>query len=327
MSSDPDEFKQIELQSILPNQVLGFDIFIFMPINGKYISYISGKDPVDENRLKRLKFKKVNFIYIRQEDLAKYSKYISSAVRDKLSQKGGQNKREAIISSAEMIINSVDMLSGDDDLVDWSNNCVEVTKAVVDEIVKTKELSNAYDKIMDFFSSNPSIINHSLAVSSLGVVISMALGNFSPRTLTEVAYGGLVHDVGLGDVSEKIIEKYLRSEQMNSEESKIFKEHPDNGVRVLSKIIKSKNITDNVLKIVYEHHEMWDGSGYPQGIAGPTLAYLPKIITIADRIALAMQKPESSNKNFKYILLKLQQEQDKKRTLDKRMLTSLLQNL
>ena len=41
MSSDPDEFKQIELQSILPNQVLGFDIFIFMPINGKYISYIS----------------------------------------------------------------------------------------------------------------------------------------------------------------------------------------------------------------------------------------------------------------------------------------------
>ena len=242
MSSEEIEYKQVELKSILSNQVLGFDIFIFMPTNNKYICYISGRDPVDENKLKRLKFKKINSLFIKSEDLPLYNKYISSAVRGRLNNLSKDKKKEAIISSAELIINSVNMLSSDEDMVEWSNNCVEVTKAVVDEIVQTKELSAAYDKISQFFSDSPNIVNHSLAVSSLGVVIAMALGNFAPRTLTEIAYGGLVHDVGLGEVDPGIISKYLNSEKMSSIEKGLLKGHPDQGVKMLSNIIKSKNI-------------------------------------------------------------------------------------
>ncbi|MBF0206567.1 MAG: HD domain-containing protein [Oligoflexia bacterium] len=331
MNSSENEYKQIQLLDILPNQVLAFDVYIFLPANNKYVKYINENDTMDEDQIQRLKFKKINELFIHKFDIDKYNRYVSSNIRALLDTDNQQKRQEAIKSAAELIINSVDILSSDGDIIEWNNNCIELTKTVIDDIVKTEDIGIAYDKISEYLSGSPSLASHSLIVSSLGVIFAMSLGNTAPRTLTEISFGGLVHDIGLGDIPTQVAEKYLTKDEMTLVEVALLKEHPRKGINILQKIIRSKNITDNVLKIVFEHHENVCGKGYPQGLAYDDLSYLPKIISIADKVSFEMLDIDKEDISLKYIILKIIREQESKgygkELLDKRMLKALLESL
>lgn len=322
-----NQYKQIQLLDILPNQILGFDVYLYLPANDKYVKYIQANDTMNDDQLQRLKFKKIKELFILKEDIEKYNQHISSNIRTLLATKDETQKQQAIKSAAELIISSVDLLSSDSDIVEWNNNCVELTKTVIDDIVETDDISVAYSKISEFLSDTPTLANHSLIVSSLGVIFAMSLGNASPRTLTEIAFGGLVHDVGLGDLPQKVTEKYFSREKMTLAEVALLKEHPRKGIIILNKNLRSKNITDNVLKIVFEHHENVCGKGYPQGLSYDDLSYLPKIASIADKVALEMLHLKKEEISLKYILLKIMREQEVKEFFDKRMLKVLLENI
>ncbi|MBF0314981.1 MAG: HD domain-containing protein [Oligoflexia bacterium] len=327
MNSFDSKYKQIQLLDILPNQILAFDIYLYLPANDKYVHYIRAHDVLTNDQLQRLKFNKIKELFILKSDLEKYNDYVSSNIRSLLSTEDGKLKKQAVKSAAELIINSVEMLSSDGNIIEWNNNCIELTKTVIDDIVQTDDISVAYDKISDYLSATPTLANHSLIVSSLGVIVAMSLGNSAPRTLTEIAYGGLVHDIGLGSLPAKIAEKYLNREEMSVVEIALLKEHPRKGVNVLQKIIKSRNITDNVLKIVLEHHENVSGHGYPQGLAFDELSYLPKIISIADKVALEMLSIGTGEISLRYIILKIMREQGPKEIFDQKMLRVLLESL
>ncbi|MBF0360286.1 MAG: HD domain-containing protein [Oligoflexia bacterium] len=321
------EYKQIQILDLLPNQVLNFDIFIYLPTNNKYVKYINANDAMDFDQLQRLKFKKINELFIKKDDLEKYNRYVSSNVRALLNTGNEESKHKAVKVAAELIINSIDTLSSDSDILEWNNNCVELIKTVIDDIVQTDDISTAFNKISDLLSKEPTLANHSLIVSSLGVIFAMSLGNSAPRTLTEIAYGGLVHDIGLSELPAKVSEKYFNCEEMTLAEKALLKEHPKKGVILLQKNIKSKNITDNVLKIVFEHHENVCGKGYPLGLSYDDLSYLPKIISIADKVSFKMSSIKKEDISLKYIILKLKEEQGEKEILDKKMIKILLESI
>ncbi|MBF0298658.1 MAG: HD domain-containing protein [Oligoflexia bacterium] len=324
-----NDYKQIQLLDILPNQILGLDIYLYLPTNNKYVKYINASDTMDFDQLQRLKFKKINELFIKRVDIEKYNRYISSNIRALLNTNANNEeaKQKSVKVAAELIISSIDMLSSDSDIIEWNNNCVELTKTVIDDIVQTDDISTAFDSISDYLSDRPTLANHSLVVSSLGVIIAMSLGNSDPRTLSEIAYGGLVHDIGLGELPSKVSEKYFNNEEMTLAEMALLKEHPRKGVILLQRNIKSKNITDNVLKIVFEHHENICGKGYPNGLSYNELSYLPKIISIADKLSFKMMQSRKEDISLKYIVLNLMRDQAGKELLDNKMIKVVLENL
>ncbi len=321
------EFVAIKLNELFPNQILGFDVFIYMHLNKKYVKYVGAKDVMDPDQLSKLEFMKVKELFIKKEDLGAYNKFISRSIRKKIedSKDNEEAKVEIIKNEAKNIIENINSISTDKGAVDWTNNCIELSSAVVKEI-GGKRIGNIYDKLKQFLSDKPTLVNHSLSTSSLSVISGMALGFSDSKTLTELSIGGLLHDIGLAELEEKLVEKYLKCEELTSAETELFQTHPHKGVGLLGKLLKVRLISDNVINIVLEHHENALGTGFPHGLPNVKKGYLSKIVSIADGLSLKIVV--QNNTDLKYHLLRMQwTPEGDKHIYDNKILTQIISNL
>lgn len=108
--------------------------------------------------------------------------------------------------------------------------------------------------------------------------ISVAVGkkiNLSKEDLEILKYGALLHDIGKIGIDNHIVNKKGR---LTDKEYIEIKTHPSIGIHIISNIeylSKAKVILD-------EHHEKYDGTGYPHGLKGEEISILARIVTLAD---------------------------------------------
>lgn len=96
-------------------------------------------------------------------------------------------------------------------------------------------------------------------------------------TLFLLKVAALLHDIGMIGISDKLL---LKSVKLNIEEFNEIKSHSLIGSRILSEIEVSKR--SKIAVAVRYHHENFDGSGYPEGLAGEDIPLFSRIISIAD---------------------------------------------
>lgn len=129
--------------------------------------------------------------------------------------------------------------------------------------------------VMDIRDYDSYTYSHSLYVGMVGVVLG-AHENLPPDQLTDLAIAGLLHDVGKLDIPLEIINK---PGPLTDAEYERIKEHPIRAVKYLKNI---SGCRDSVLGGVASHHECYDGTGYPRGIAGDNIPLYGRILAIAD---------------------------------------------
>lgn len=95
-----------------------------------------------------------------------------------------------------------------------------------------------------------------------------------PEELRALAQAGVVHDVGKIEVPDAILNKQGKLEPL---ERALINQHPANGER----IGRTLGLHRLELEVTRHHHERWDGSGYPDGLAG-TYPLLARIMAVAD---------------------------------------------
>lgn len=115
---------------------------------------------------------------------------------------------------------------------------------------------------------------HSLRVTLYSLALARAL-NLPDKMLEEIETTGLLHDIGKIAIPEKIL---LKPGKLTAEEYSIIKLHPEMGEKLVYSIEKLK-IISNWLK---SHHERYDGTGYPEKLAGEEIPLSSRIIAIAD---------------------------------------------
>jgi putative nucleotidyltransferase with HDIG domain len=117
---------------------------------------------------------------------------------------------------------------------------------------------------------------HSERVAAFATRIAGELGK-SEEEIEVVKLAGLLHDLGKVGVPESILNKPGRLTDAEFDE---IKKHPLHGVNILGHI-KSPRF-EAVLPGVRNHHEKWDGSGYPDGLDGKTIPFLGRLLAVAD---------------------------------------------
>jgi HD-GYP domain-containing protein (c-di-GMP phosphodiesterase class II) len=100
--------------------------------------------------------------------------------------------------------------------------------------------------------------------------------HLSSATVRDLAVGGLLHDIGKLSVPTSILQKPGR---LDDEEYVEVKRHPNAGVLPLREI---GGFSPGVLRLVAEHHARLDGSGYPNGLAGPEMGIGSRVLAICD---------------------------------------------
>ena len=90
-----------------------------------------------------------------------------------------------------------------------------------------------------------------------------------------------MHDIGKIHIPEGILNKQGK---FTSEEFELMKSHPEEGKRLLQVLPKIDDGRFNEIakEMAYCHHEKWDGTGYPRGIAGKQIPLCARIMTAAD---------------------------------------------
>lgn len=115
---------------------------------------------------------------------------------------------------------------------------------------------------------------HSKQVSEICRLIGKAL-NFENEELEQIELAGLMHDIGKISVSENLLNN---PDNLNEEELQELRRHPEAGYQILRSVTEFSNIANYVL----EHHERWDGKGYPKGLKGEEISTEGRILTVAD---------------------------------------------
>lgn len=90
-------------------------------------------------------------------------------------------------------------------------------------------------------------------------------------------YAALMHDIGKIGIPDSIL---LKPGKLTTEEFDIMKTHASNGARILSN--SKRDVIKMGCEIALNHHEKWDGSGYPSGLSGKDIPLTARVVAIAD---------------------------------------------
>ncbi|MCM8818663.1 MAG: PAS domain S-box protein [Candidatus Omnitrophica bacterium] len=143
----------------------------------------------------------------------------------------------------------------------------------------------AFSKIVE--SRDPYTETHQLNVSKLAEAIGKELG-YKNEQIREIIWASLLHDIGKISVPSEIL---VLPRKLTNLEFDIIKMHPLVGYNVLKVIPTFEKIS----KIVLQHHERLDGSGYPAGIKGEKILKESRILSVADVVeAMVSHRPYRS---------------------------------
>jgi putative nucleotidyltransferase with HDIG domain len=115
---------------------------------------------------------------------------------------------------------------------------------------------------------------HSAAVARYARAMARALG--WPREQEELAHtAGLLHDIGKFAFPDSIL---LADKRLTDDQWEAVKRHPEDGAGIVRRIDGYAPVAE----VVLAHHERWDGSGYPRGLAGEAIPAPARLIAVAD---------------------------------------------
>lgn len=115
---------------------------------------------------------------------------------------------------------------------------------------------------------------HSERMITFGLRLGFELG-LEKEALRDLEFGTMLHDIGKINISDEILKK---PERLDMSEWASMKRHPILGHEILHGI----PFLDGASRIVAEHHECWDGSGYPNGLRGEDIAIGARILAVVD---------------------------------------------
>lgn len=148
----------------------------------------------------------------------------------------------------------------------------EVSKTLVDDVLQAPD---AIMNLMDIKSFDDYTFTHNINVATISLFIGEALG-LDKEDLHDLGTGCMLHDVGKINIPLEILNK---NGKLTDEEFAQMKSHPAKGFEILQ---RSKGISDRARRIALEHHEKYDGSGYPNRISGNAISLFGRICAVAD---------------------------------------------
>ncbi len=120
--------------------------------------------------------------------------------------------------------------------------------------------------------------NHCLRVATLAEALGLKLG-LQKEDLHQLYEAGIMHDVGKISIPDSVLFKHAH---LDNDEWEIMKTHSVLGERILMAQDISSMDSTAIIKAVLHHHEHWDGSGYPDGLAGNEIPLFSRILLVAD---------------------------------------------
>jgi len=175
----------------------------------------------------------------------------------------------AFVDTAKTIRNvEKNLLANPEATVEQANKLVE---QIADSILSAPELAL---HVMGDKIGGEELYFHSLNVTMLSLMMARDL-SLTQEGIRFLGMGALFHDIGCRQIPNKIL---VKMEPLNQAERHYFEQHCQYGLEMG----RSLKFPPLALTIIHGHHELYDGSGYPQHLKGETINLLARIVAIAN---------------------------------------------
>lgn len=162
---------------------------------------------------------------------------------------------------------------------------------VEDDIKNSIELlKNHKDKFIEIVFSNkkiPDALNYEIEAVNIAI-LSLAVGldlNLNDKELLILGVAAILKDLGMNKIPSEILNK---TDDLSEDEMVEIKKHPEYSIN----IIKDLGFDESICDVVINHHERWDGKGYPRGKSGVAINELSRIISVLDGYnAMKQERP------------------------------------
>ncbi|HMM21442.1 MAG TPA: HD-GYP domain-containing protein [Selenomonadales bacterium] len=210
-----------------------------------------------ESYIERLHNLDVSYIYV-EDDLT-----ADIEVPDVVSEQA----RVEAVSTAKTIMDNVKLGKKVD-----AAQAKKIANNLVDELCRNHGVMVNF---VDMRTRSDYLFSHSVSVCILSVLTGISLG-YDELKLRDLGVGALLHDVGKTQIAPEILNK---TERLSPEEAEEIKQHPAYGFEILR---KNPDISLMSAHCAFQHHERFDGSGYPRNLKDAEIHQFAHIVAIAD---------------------------------------------
>jgi HD-GYP domain-containing protein (c-di-GMP phosphodiesterase class II) len=272
-SNNRDDYFPIPLAIMQPGTVAPVNLYVYTGEPAQFILYKRAQAPLREEIRERLMQHDVDSLYLLKTDRDAYYDYVeenlSSIIRDNLMP---QEKACQLVyeSSSRVMEDTFENPRSGRNL----RRAHDMVEATVLSIVKDPE---SIWHMAAMASHDYYTFTHCVHVSMFLVAGARdVLGITDRRTLMQIGLGGIFHDIGKSQIPEDILNKPGR---LTHEEFEQIKKHPDLGLRLVK---RARNLVAASGRIIRNHHEHYDGHGYPDGLIGEGIADVVRLATVID---------------------------------------------
>lgn len=155
-------------------------------------------------------------------------------------------------------------------------NLDSVKNIVSEWINELEEKPENMINILDIRRKEGYMFSHAVNTCILSLMTGIAMG-YNDQQLDELGLAAMLHDVGKIKFSKNVAKQF--SNWLSKKEKEEYRRHPFYSLEILR---ENHTMSPNVLNACFQHHERWNGSGYPMGLAGEAISEYAQIISIAD---------------------------------------------
>jgi putative nucleotidyltransferase with HDIG domain len=267
-------------QDMIPVSISDFIMGDTMPVNvyvrigqDKFVLVARPGDKTDTARLSTYKNKAVDYLWVKKTqygELVKTGLQIAGIIIQKDILTGGQ-KTKLLTQAAGPVFRQMDASGISFETYSHAKQIVEVAIAIVEH---HRDLSEILENLAE---TADEILRHSLAVSCVSTLIGQAMKWDSRSTIEKLALGALLHDIGKKALPPDLLKK--AKPKMTFDETQLYEQHAYKGMQML---LALGTVPDDVISIVYEHHENAIGQGFPRRLRNLKIHPLARVVSLAN---------------------------------------------
>lgn len=253
-----------DLGDIVPGEPLPAPLYLLL--SDRYVKYKKKGDLIDRNTYDRMELKSVKIIHVDAADEAAMRAWVDACRRVKQQDLPVTGELAAARQEVHRKMMDIFHSTHTNQIV---TKTLRTSEKLVTEMMKFPFAAAPLQQLQTFSRGT---VDHSVNVSVLSVYLAMNMGYSHVLILRHLASGALLHDVGKGRIEVDEGDVSVVVEQK-------MKKHTEVAIDMFK---DDEKISKEAKMIIAQHHECYDGSGYPKGLRGNEIYDLAKIVSIAN---------------------------------------------
>lgn len=275
MENKPEEFMPVPISDFSKGVTVPVDLYVRLA-DEKFVMVSKAGTQSDVRQFQNYQNREVSYLWVKKKAYYKIAHQMMGIAGIAINKKDldAKTKTSVITHAARTVFRQMDHLGFD---MEAYGNAKQMSDVVVSLSESHKGLADLIGSLANF---NDELLNHSIAVSVLSVMIGQQMGFQKKTTLEKLGLAGMLHDVGMKAIPHELTVKPIAS--MTGDEVRHYETHAFKGMQMLSSL---GIVPDDVVSMIYEHHENSIGQGYPQRLRDVKMHPMAKIVALADAYA------------------------------------------